>query len=78
MTDGLHIPSTTTTTAAHHSSSPEADVGVSDLLFLEPLTEQSFIDNLRRRFHADKIYVSILAQPPRVASGGYATHGISI
>ncbi|GAU88919.1 hypothetical protein RvY_01532 [Ramazzottius varieornatus] len=57
MTDGLHIPSTTT--AAHHSSTPEADVGVSDLLFLEPLTEQSFIDNLRRRFHADKIYTAM-------------------
>ena len=60
MTDGLHMhaatPSSTTTTT-HHSE----DVGVSDLLFLEPLTEQSFIDNLRRRFHADKIYVSILA-----------------
>ncbi|OWA52265.1 Unconventional myosin-Ib, partial [Hypsibius exemplaris] len=72
MTDGLHLQQTshptnstsnnasgTTTTVNSSSNNSQEDVGVSDLLFLEPLTEQSFIDNLRRRFHADKIYTSM-------------------
>lgn len=33
-------------------------VGVGDMVLLEPLTEDSFIQNLKNRFDRDEIYVS--------------------
>jgi hypothetical protein len=39
--------------------SVEGGVGVSDMCLLEPLEEESFIDNLHKRFSADQIYVSL-------------------
>ena len=56
----------------------DASVGVSDMCLLEPLDEDNFIDNLRRRFMHNQIYVSTvrsdhslpLAGPaPEVRSG---------
>ena len=36
----------------------ENNVGVSDAVLLDPLTEDAFIQNLKERFHHDQIYVS--------------------
>ena len=33
-------------------------IGVGDMVLLEPLTEESFIENLRKRFDHTEIYVS--------------------
>ena len=33
-------------------------IGVGDMVLLEPLSEESFIDNLRKRFDHNEIYVS--------------------
>ena len=33
-------------------------IGVGDMVLLEPLTEDSFIENLRNRFDHNEIYVS--------------------
>lgn len=35
-------------------------IGVGDMVLLEPLTEDSFIENLRKRFDHSEIYVSAL------------------
>lgn len=35
-------------------------IGVGDMVLLEPLTEESFINNLKNRFEHGEIYVSIL------------------
>ena len=37
----------------------ENNVGVSDTVLLDPLTEDAFIQNLKERFQHDQIYVSI-------------------
>lgn len=34
-------------------------IGVGDMVLLEPLSEDSFIENLRNRFHHNEIYVSL-------------------
>ena len=34
------------------------NVGVSDMCLLEPITEDTFLENLHRRFLHDQIYVS--------------------
>lgn len=36
-------------------------VGVGDFVLLDPLTEDAFINNLKKRFDTDNIYVSIYA-----------------
>lgn len=33
-------------------------IGVGDMVLLEPLTEDSFLENLRKRFDHNEIYVS--------------------
>jgi len=38
----------------------ENNVGVSDAVLLDPMTEEAFIDNLKARFNHDQIYVSKL------------------
>jgi myosin heavy subunit len=38
----------------------ENNVGVSDMVLLDPLTELAVIDNLKKRFYSDHIYVSIV------------------
>ena len=35
-------------------------VGVGDCVLLDPVTEDAFIDNLKLRFDAQDIYVSVL------------------
>lgn len=34
-------------------------IGVGDMVLLEPLSEETFINNLKRRFDYNEIYVSI-------------------
>lgn len=41
-------------------------IGVGDMVLLEPLTEETFINNLRKRFDHNEIYVS---RPPGPAWG---------
>lgn len=38
-------------------------IGVGDMVLLEPLTEETFIDNLKKRFDHNEIYVSRPARP---------------
>lgn len=33
-------------------------IGVGDMVLLEPMTEESFLENLRKRFDHNEIYVS--------------------
>lgn len=33
-------------------------IGVGDMVLLEPMTEDSFLENLRKRFEHNEIYVS--------------------
>lgn len=35
-------------------------IGVGDMVLLEPLSEDSFLDNLKKRFDHSEIYVSLL------------------
>lgn len=35
-------------------------IGVGDMVLLEPLTEETFISNLKQRFDHSEIYVSML------------------
>lgn len=44
-------------------------IGVGDMVLLEPLSEESFISNLRQRFDHNEIYVSMLQK--------YLYHGLS-
>ena len=37
-------------------------VGVGDCVLLDPVTEDAFIDNLKLRFDAQDIYVSVLME----------------
>jgi len=37
----------------------ENNVGVSDAVLLDPLTEDAFIENIKQRFSHHQIYVSI-------------------
>lgn len=37
----------------------ENNVGVSDAVLLDPMTEDAFIENLKERFKHDQIYVSM-------------------
>lgn len=34
-------------------------VGCGDMVLLEPLTEESLLENLKRRYHSGEIYVSV-------------------
>lgn len=34
-------------------------IGVGDMVLLEPLNEETFIDNLKKRFDHNEIYVSV-------------------
>ena len=34
-------------------------IGVGDMVLLEPLSEESFLENLRKRFDHSEIYVSV-------------------
>ena len=43
----------------------ENNVGVSDAVLLDPLTEDAFIQNLKERFNHDQIYVSIALSQDR-------------
>ena len=36
----------------------EDHIGVSDMVLLDPLTEDSLVENLKKRFQKEKIYVS--------------------
>ena len=36
----------------------ENNVGVSDCVLLDPVTEDAFIENIKQRFNHDQIYVS--------------------
>lgn len=36
----------------------DTQVGVGDFVLLDPLTEEAFIENLKKRFASDNIYVS--------------------
>ena len=54
----------------------ENTVGVSDACLLEPLTEDAFIENLRKRFHHDQIYVSIV-HVLRSTCGDFLSYGAS-
>ena len=38
----------------------ENNVGVSDAVLLDPLTEDKFLENLQQRFSRQQIYVSLL------------------
>lgn len=35
-------------------------IGVGDMVLLEPLSEESFLENLKKRFDHNEIYVSFL------------------
>lgn len=35
-------------------------IGVGDMVLLEPMTEDSFIENLKNRFDHNEIYVSVI------------------
>jgi len=37
-------------------------IGVGDMVLLEPLNEDSFINNLKKRFDHNEVYVSICQQ----------------
>jgi myosin-1 len=37
----------------------EHNVGISDAVLLDPLTEEAFIENLKKRFSHEQIYVCI-------------------
>ncbi len=38
----------------------DSNIGVSDMVLLDPLTEDSLVENLKIRFQAENIYVSYL------------------
>lgn len=42
-------------------------IGVGDMVLLEPLNEETFIGNLKKRFDHNEIYVSACSPPPPVA-----------
>lgn len=41
-------------------------IGVGDMVLLEPLSEDSFLENLKNRFDHNEIYVSLHKSLPRV------------
>lgn len=47
-------------------------IGVGDMVLLEPLNEDSFINNLKKRFDHSEVYVSIWQQ--RASSGDLCCH----
>lgn len=48
----------TTATMEVKTSLLDNMIGVGDMVLLEPMTEESFIENLRKRFDHNEIYVS--------------------
>ena len=46
----------------------ENNVGVSDAVLLDPLTEDAFIQNIKERFGHDQIYVSIYSEHSSLCS----------
>lgn len=48
----------TTATMEVKTSLLDNMIGVGDMVLLEPMTEESFLENLRKRFDHNEIYVS--------------------
>lgn len=48
----------TTATMEVKTSLLDNMIGVGDMVLLEPMTEESFIENLKKRFDHNEIYVS--------------------
>lgn len=56
----VSVQGDTTATMEVKTSLLDNMIGVGDMVLLEPMTEESFLENLRKRFDHNEIYVSWL------------------